>query len=169
MFTKFSVRQLVYAAFIAAIYAALTLFPPLAAISYGPIQFRVAEVMTVLPMYTPLAIPGLFVGCLISNMFSSYGFMDIVIGSTATLIAAIFTYLLRKNKLVALFMPVLFNGLIVGWLITYSMSFGSGVFPMPLFLFNAGTVALGELGVCYAFGYPFTLFLDKKGKDLFRT
>ncbi|MGL4483633.1 MAG: QueT transporter family protein, partial [Anaerovoracaceae bacterium] len=89
--TKF----LLQAAIIAAIYAALTI--ALAPISYGPMQVRIAEALTVLPAITPAAIPGLFIGCALANILGPYGALDIILGSTASLIAAVSSYLLRSK------------------------------------------------------------------------
>ena len=97
MFKKLlTTRSLCVSAVIAALYAAMTLL--LAPISYGPIQLRLSEAMTLLPILLPQAVPGLFVGCLIANLYTGM-LTDIIFGSLATLIAAIGTYLLRKKPL----------------------------------------------------------------------
>ena len=128
-------RSLCMSAVIAALYAALTLL--LAPISYGPIQLRLSEALTLLPMLLPQAVPGLFVGCLIANLYTGM-LTDIIFGSLATLIAAIGTYLLRKKPLLAAACPVVSNGLIVG--LTLSLSFH-----LPLLL-TMLEVAIGEIG-----------------------
>ena len=120
---------------IAALYAALTLL--LAPISYGPIQLRLSEALTLLPMVLPQAVPGLFIGCLIANLYTGM-LTDIIFGSLATLIAAVGTYLLRKKPLLAAACPVVSNGVIVGLVLTATSN-------MPLLL-TMGTVALGEVG-----------------------
>ncbi|MBQ4580195.1 MAG: QueT transporter family protein [Clostridia bacterium] len=136
MFKKLlSTRSLCVSAVIAALYAALTLL--LAPISYGPIQLRLSEAMTLLPMVLPQAIPGLFVGCLIANLYTGM-LTDIIFGSLATLLAAVGTYLLRKKPLLAAACPVLANGLIVGTVLALS-------FNLPLALTMA-EVAIGETG-----------------------
>ena len=114
MFKKLlTTRSLCLSAIIAALYAALTLL--LAPISYGNIQCRVSEAFTVLPMVLPQSIPGLFVGCLIANIFSpTPSIWDIVFGSLTTLIAACGTYALRKKPVLAAACPVVANGVIVG-------------------------------------------------------
>ena len=127
-------RSLCMSAVIAALYAALTLL--LAPISYGPIQLRLSEALTLLPMLLPQAVPGLFVGCLIANLYTGM-LTDIIFGSLATLIAAIGTYLLRKKPLLAAACPVVSNGLIVG--LTLSLSFH-----LPLLL-TMLEVAIGEI------------------------
>lgn len=104
-------RSLCISAVIAALYAALTIL--LAPISFGAIQLRVSEAMTLLPMVLPQAIPGLFVGCLIANLYSGM-ITDIIFGSLATLLAGIGTYFMRKIPVLAAACPVLINALIVG-------------------------------------------------------
>ena len=128
-------RSLCLSAVIGALYAALTLL--LAPISYGPIQLRLSEALTLLPMVLPQAVPGLFVGCLIANLYTGM-LTDIIFGSLATLIAAIGTYLLRKKPLLAAACPVVSNGLIVG--LTLALSFH-----LPLLL-TMLEVAIGEIG-----------------------
>jgi uncharacterized membrane protein len=138
------------AAVIAALYVALVLiFQP---ISFGPVQFRVAEALTLLPFLLPEAIPGLFVGCLIANVFGGFGLTDIVLGSSATLAAA---FLTRRapNKWAAAVPPVVVNGLVVG----VYLSFLTG---MPM-LFSIGYVALGEAGVCFALGVSLVHLLER--------
>ncbi len=128
-------HSLCMSAVIAALYAALTLL--LAPISYGPIQLRLSEALTLLPMLLPQAIPGLFVGCLIANLYTGM-LTDIIFGSLATLIAATGTYLLRKKPILAAACPVVSNGVIVG--LTLALSFH-----LPLLLTMA-EVAIGEIG-----------------------
>lgn len=128
-------RSVCVSAMIAALYAALTLV--LAPISYGNIQCRVSEAMTLLPLLLPQSIPGLFVGCLIANIYTG-SVLDIAFGSLATLLAAIGTYLLRKKPMLAAACPVVANGVIVGWVL--SVSYG-----LPLALTMA-EVAVGEIG-----------------------
>lgn len=139
MFKKLlTTRSLCLSAIIAALYAALTLL--LASISYGNIQCRVSEAFTVLPMVLPQSIPGLFVGCLIANIFSpTPSIWDIVFGSLTTLIAACGTYALRKKPVLAAACPIVANGVIVGtmvWALSHE-------FPL---LIQIGLIALGEFG-----------------------
>ena len=131
----FSTRSLCLSAIIAALYAALTL--ALAPISYGDWQCRVSEALTMLPILYPQAIPGLAVGCLLSNILGpGAGILDIVFGTLATLIAAIGTRVFRKNQWLAAACPVVANGLIVGAVLSVS-------FHLPYFL-TALQVAAGE-------------------------
>ena len=136
--TMFIVRSAV----IAALYAALTL--ALYPISFGAVQFRVSEALTLLPIVMPEAIPGLFVGCLVSNLIGSATPWDIIFGSLATLIAAILTYATRRNKILAAFWPVICNTVIVGLVLALTLD-------LPVFL-TMGEVGLGELAVVYTVG-----------------
>lgn len=148
-----TVKDLAMGGVIAALYAALTLI--FAPISFGEIQFRVSEALTLLPILTPAAVPGLFVGCLISNLLASgAGWMDVVFGSLATLLAAVMTRLLRRYSWLAALMPVVFNGVIIGAVL-------SRAFSLP-FLATACTVALGEAAVCYMLGLPLINVLRSK-------
>ena len=98
-------KKVVIAAMIAAIYAVLTIV--LAPISYGPIQVRLSEALTVLPALTPRGIPGVFVGCIVANIISPYGLVDLVLGSLATLIAAIASYKLKDHPWLVPLPPVI--------------------------------------------------------------
>lgn len=131
-----STRSICLSAVIAALYAATTLLLP--AISYGELQCRISEALTLLPILMPQAIPGLFVGCIIANLLSPVGIVDILFGSLATLIAAVGTYHFRQNRLLAAACPVLANGVIVGWMLSY-------FYGLPLWL-TMLQVALGEIG-----------------------
>ncbi|HZK62171.1 MAG TPA: QueT transporter family protein [Anaerovoracaceae bacterium] len=154
MKTKF----LIQAGIIAATYAALTIV--LAPFSYGPMQIRVSEALTILPYFTPAAVPGLFIGCLVSNYISPYGVIDMICGSGATLIAAAGSYMLRSKPVLVPLPPVLANAVIIGLMLYYAY----GV-PMNLFLIMAW-IGLGELIACYAIGYPLLRYL-KKYKRIF--
>lgn len=133
------------AAMIAAIYVVLTyLFAPF---SFGEIQVRIAEALTILPAFTPAAIPGLFIGCLIGNILGGAILPDIVMGSIATLIGAVFTYLLRgKSKFLLPVPPILSNTIIV----PYVLRLGYGVnLPIPFLML---TVGIGEVIGCGVLG-----------------
>ena len=150
--TMFIVRSAV----IAALYAALTL--ALYPISFGAVQFRVSEALTLLPIVMPEAIPGLFVGCLVSNLIGSATPWDIIFGSLATLIAAILTYATRRNKILAAFWPVLCNTVIVGLVLARTLD-------LPVFL-TMGEVGLGELAVVYTVGMAMLAALKRVPKKL---
>lgn len=136
---------LTQAAMIAAIYVVLTyVFAPF---SFGEIQVRIAEALTILPLFTPAAIPGLFIGCLIGNILGGAILPDIVFGSLATLIGACFTYLLReKSPLLAPLPPIMANTFIVPFVLRY----GYGV-PLPI-PFMMLTVGIGEVLSCGVLG-----------------
>ena len=148
---KSPTRLLVQAALIAAVYAALTLL--LQPISFGIVQFRVSEALTVLPALMPAAIPGLFVGCLLSNILGGFGWVDIVFGSLATLTAAWLTWLLRRHIWLAPVPPVVVNTLVVG---SYIWLLFDRALPYGLSL---GWFALGEAGACFLLGLPLLWFL----------
>lgn len=144
---RFTTQQMAAAGIIAAIYAALTLLLPIP--QYGGIQFRVAEAMTVLPFLFPAATPGLFVGCVIANLFSPYP-LDVVCGSAATLIACLLTQRM-PNRWLASLPPVVCNMVIVGAEIAwFEAGFGPGF--GAAYAFNALTVGLGELAACLILG-----------------
>ena len=145
---KPSVRGMVLTGLIAAIYVVCTL--PFGQIALGPIQFRIAELLTVLPFFTPWAIPGCTLGCLISNLLFSTPW-DALFGTLATLLAAFCTYKSRRWFLAPLW-PVLFNGLIIGTMLTFMLLPAFAWLP---WLIMVGEVAASEFVVCYLLGLPF--------------
>jgi len=158
------ITRLVHGALIAAVYAAATY--ALSAISYGPIQFRISEAMTVFSVLTPAAIPGLTVGCILGNLTSPYGIWDIVFGSLATLLAAVSARMLRKITfkgvpILSVLMPVIFNALIVGAEITFF--FPSDNASVTAFAISALQIGAGELAVCVLGGIPLFLAIRKTG------
>ena len=150
------------AAMIAAIYVVLCIaFAP---ISYGAIQVRVAEALTILPYFTPAAIPGLFIGCLIANFAGGSIMIDVIIGSLATLLGAIGTWLLRKkSRYLAPLPPILTNTLLVPYVLRY----GYGE-PLPI-PFLMATVGIGEIAACGIMGLVVLTVLKKYRKYIFRT
>ena len=152
-------RSIAFIGVLAGLYAALTVF--LAPISYSYIQVRVSEALTVLPYLTPLAIPGLFLGVLIANIFGGFGPWDIFGGSTLTLIAAVLTYWTRKTgkPWLAPLPPVLVNAFGVS---AYLQFLVEGFQPgLRTYLFFAVTIGVGELIACYAIGYPLLRWLQR--------
>lgn len=140
---EFTTKNIVTVGLVAAIYAVLTVF--LAPISYGPIQFRLSEVLNLLAFVNPVFAPGIVLGCFIANLFSPLGMMDVIFGTTATLISVMM--IVRAKKLwVASLWPVVFNGLIIGAELQYA-------FQVP-FLIGAFQVALGEFVVVTILGVP---------------
>ena len=107
------IRNIAVSAVIAALYVVLTYLANLLGLASGVIQVRLSEILTVMPVFTPAAIPGLFIGCLIANILTGCALWDVVFGSLATLIGAVGTYLLRKYNSLAVIPPVLANAIIV--------------------------------------------------------
>lgn len=152
-------KYLVHGAVIAAVYTALTLL--LMPLSYGVMQIRVSEALTVLPALSPAAIPGLFIGCFVANMLGPNGMIDVILGSSATLLAALASYKLRNRPLLVPLPPVLANGLIIGPMLYYVYAV-----PVPLWACILW-VALGEAIACYGIGLPLFRYMSKR-KSIFR-
>ena len=130
----------VQAAMIAALYVVLTYITNLLGLASGTIQVRFSEALCILPVFTPAAIPGLFIGCLISNLW------DIIFGSIATLLGALGTYFLRKKKFVYTLPPVIANIIIVPLVLRYGYGFTTVYKGVDISLvFNAVTVGIGEI------------------------
>jgi uncharacterized membrane protein len=148
----FSAGNLTLAAIVAALYAAVTLL--FAPISYGPVQFRVSEALTLLPALFPQAVPGLAVGCLIANLLGSATPWDVIFGTLATLLAAALTRRFRKNVWLAGAAPVLCNAVIVGLVLHFTLA---DALLIPTVL----SVGLGEVVVVYALGVPMVFALRR--------
>lgn len=163
---KINTRNLITAAVVGALYAVLTMV--LALISYGALQFRVSEVLCILPFFMPSTAWGLFVGCIVANLMSTAGVLDVVFGSLATLITCLCIARCGKMgntlkaRLLACFMPVIWNGLIVGATLTIALAGLNPLTHFGAFLVFAGEVALGELGVMYIIGLPLMTYLPKQ-------
>lgn len=161
------ILHLVYGAIIAALYAAATVL--ISPISYGAVQFRLSEALTVLSVFTPAAVPGLTVGCIIANLASPYGIWDILFGSAATFLAALSARKLRSITfkglpLLSIIMPVIFNAIIIGAeiaILTPAESTKSAMFAI-----SALQVGAGELAVCLLGGIP--LYYAVKKTKLFK-
>ena len=158
--------KLAFAAVVGALYAILTMV--LAPISYGPLQFRISEALCVLSYFTPAAAWGLFIGCAIANTLSAAGLPDVIFGSLATLIACLGMSAVGKHmkdslksRLLACFLPVIVNAVIVGAMLTYAYIGLSPLEHPGAFAVCAGGVALGELPVMYLFGLPLMSWLPK--------
>jgi len=167
-----NLKKLVSAAAVGALYAALTMM--LAPISYAPlpifpVEFRISEVLCILPFFFPGSAIGLFIGCLIANILSPFGIIDVVFGSLATLLAGLCTAAIGKRArklgkaslgtcLAACIMPVLFNAPIIGAVIAYSSTefeFWKG------FVFYGAQIGIGELGVMLVLGLPIMRYILK--------
>ena len=163
---KKSIYFTVEAAMIAASYIGLTFISNLLNLAYGPIQFRISEVLTILPIFTLSAIPGLCIGCFISNIVSSLGPIDMIFGTTATLIAALLTFLLKNLTIkglpiLAFLPPVIINAVII--CIEINMFFLPEGASLWGFITSALSVGIGELGVCFVLGIPLYLTIKKYG------
>lgn len=165
------VRLIAQSALIAAVYTVLTL--ALAPLSFGQMQVRVSEALTLLCVFSPSAIIGVTLGCAIANAAGFFtgvnilGAFDIVFGTLATLLAALCSYLLRNVRLKGLVIPaalppVLFNALMIGGEL---MVLIAGGFNFPIFLINALWVGLGELIACLALGVPLIYVLERSHLD----
>ena len=144
--TENKVRFLALSAVIAALYAVLTYAAAAVNLAYGPFQFRFSEALTVLPAFTPAAIPGLAVGCLLSNLASPLGIVDWVFGTLATLIGAAVSYAVRKNQYLVPLPPILSNALIIPWVLKYAYELP---FSIPFLML---TVSIGEVLSCGILG-----------------
>lgn len=141
---------------IAAIYAVLTY--ALAPISYGPIQVRVSEALCILPFFTPAAVPGLFIGCIIANALGGFGIWDIIFGSLATLIAAAITAKIKVKWLVPL-PAVVINAVVIGFLLNQLIN-------APL-VATMAWIALGQAASCYILGLPLLFLFERYKKQIF--
>ncbi len=152
------VKGLTTSAIIAAMYVVLTYLSAMFGLSSGVIQLRISEALTILPVYTAAAVPGLFVGCIIANLLSGCVALDVVFGSIATLIGAVGTRLVgEKHKYLALLLPILSNTVIIPFVLRYAY----GAEDALIFMFV--TVGIGELLSCGVFG----ILLDKACSRLF--
>jgi len=160
------VRKIAFSGAIAALYIAITL--AIMPLSFGPVQIRFSEVLTILPFFFPASIWGIFIGCIIANLFSPYGLIDIVVGPTASLIAAICTCYLGMSrgrdsvfiKALACFPPVIFNAIFIGAMIAYFIvgDLSSNLF-INTFIIYGLWVGLGQLIVLYLIGFPLMIYL----------
>lgn len=151
---RFSTRSVARVAILTAVYALLTVLPPLSAISYGPVQVRVAEALTVLPFAFPWAVWGLYLGCVVSNLASPFLIWDIGLGATGTLVAALLTRRMPKAYLAPL-PPVVVNALVVSLYV--SRLSGMPYWPVVLY------IGAGQAVACYGLGYPLLLYVLRGG------
>ena len=156
-----SVLFMTQAAMIATIYVVLTVvFAPF---SFGQVQVRISEALTILPFFTPAAIPGLYIGCLIGNIIGGAILPDIIFGSFATLIGAAFTYLLRKqSKFLAPIPPIAANTIIVPFVLYYAYGITR---PIPLLMLG---LLIGELISCGLLGMILLTSLEKHRYKIFK-
>ena len=150
-------------ALIAAAYAGLTYLSNVLSLAYGPIQLRVSEILTILPVFTPAARPGLTIGCFIANI-GSFNVADLLFGTLATLAAAILTYFLKGIKLkgipfLAFLPPVIVNAVVIGFEI--ALFFLPEGYSLWGFIISGLQVGIGQFIVCFVFGIPFYLVVKK--------
>lgn len=151
---KKSSRNIVYAAVIAALYTVLTVVSSLMGLSYSPIQVRLSEALTILPLFTPSAVYGLFIGCIVSNLITGCHILDIVFGSIATLIGALFTLLIskriKKEKPRALLGPlpaILSNTAVIPFILSYVYGFEGSLPYFMITVFAGELISAGILGI----------------------
>lgn len=159
---KKKVSFIVHAAVIAALYVVLTLVANALGLANHAIQIRFSESLTILPLFTPAAIPGLFIGCILSNFITGCMALDIVFGSIATLLGAIGTYALRKHsKWLAPLPPILANTLVVPFVLAYVYKFEGSI---PYFML---TVGIGEIISCGVLGLLLHNIMQKYKRYIF--
>lgn len=152
--------HLTQAAIIAALYIVLTFFANALGLANYAVQVRFSESLTILPYFSKAAIPGLFIGCLLSNILTGCALPDIIFGSLATLIGAIITYALRKYKWAASVGPILSNAVIIPFVLLYAY----GIEPL---WFSFATVTAGEVISCGLLGMLLLFSLEKYRRVLF--
>lgn len=170
---KSKVLLITQAAMIAAIYVAMTLFIQVFNLASGAIQVRISEALTILPAFTIAAVPGLFIGCLISNLITGCMPLDVVFGSLATLIGAVLTYVISHGywkfdgkkrfarKFLAPLPPIISNTIIVPFVLAYVYAIEGTI---PFFML---TVGAGEIISCGVIGIILMLALEKYRGTIF--
>ena len=157
---KFTVRDLTLAAMVAALYAVMGYFGNIFGLTFGPVQCRFAEALTVLPFVFPAAAPGLVVGCFLTNLLSLYGPLDMVFGTLATAIAAWLTMKMPKWYLAAL-PPILVNALILAPMWAWTDVGAVNTAFWVACGWNALTFLPAEAAVCYVLGTPLLKLLPR--------
>jgi len=152
---KKAIQNLTIGALTAALYVVFTFISSLFGLSSGVIQVRFSEALCILPIFFPASIPGLVIGCFLSNLLTGAVIFDVLFGTVATLIGAIGTYLLRKTKVLGFLSPVVANALIVPWVLKCAYGFTEAVPYLML------TVGLGELVSVCALGAILHSFIKK--------
>ncbi len=169
MKSNLKVRFLTESAVIAALYMVLTYVSASLNLAYGPVQFRLSEVLTILPVFTPAAIPGITIGCFLGNLGSPLGPIDWVFGSFASLAAAYITYILKDIKIkqipvLSFLAPVVINAVIIGFEIaclSTSGDFSLSFISLSGFMYGALSVGLGEFVMCFVLGIPLYIAINK--------
>ncbi len=156
------VQLLTQGALIAALYVVLTYVVNLFGLASGAIQVRLSEALCILPIFTPAAIPGLFVGCLLSNTLTGCMALDIIFGSLATLVGALGTYLLKKTKFIFTLPPVIANMVVVPLVLRYVYGLGDAYWYLVI------TVGVGEIISICVLGMILKMALNKHKKAIFK-
>lgn len=151
------------AAIIAALYVILTFLAAALGISSGVIQVRFSEALTILPLFTPAAIPGLFLGCLISNLLTGACLIDIIFGSLTTLLAAFISYKIRKYKYAVCVPPIIANTLFIPLILRFGYGMTDDSIPFMML-----TVGAGEVISCGILGYILLTALYKHRNVIFK-
>lgn len=163
-----SLTTMVQAAMIAAIYVVLTFIASAFGLANHAVQVRFSEALTILPYFTPAAIPGLFIGCLLSNVLTGCALPDIIFGSLATLIGALGTYALRRWKWCAPICPIIANTIIVPLVLIYGYGLLiEGMSFLQCFGYYCLTVGAGEIISCGILGMVLLLSLQKYQSKIF--
>ena len=163
-----SLTAMVHAAMIAAIYVVLTFIANAFGLANYAVQVRFSEALTILPFFTPAAIPGLLIGCLLSNILTGCALPDIIFGSLATLIGALGTHALRKWKWCAPVCPILANTIIVPLVLIYGYGLLiEGMSILQCFGYYCLTVGAGEIISCGILGMILLFSLEKYQHILF--
>ena len=154
---KKNTQHLTQGAAIAALYVVLTFVSNAFGLSSGVIQLRISEALYALAIFTPSAVLGLFVGCILSNILVGGILIDVIFGSIATLIGAFFTYKLRNRPALALIPPILSNAIIIPPILKFAYGFEGSIWFFVL------TVGIGEILSCGVLGYLLYLTIKKYG------
>ncbi len=156
MKSRKKIKGIAFAAITAAVYVVLTYIASAFGLASGAIQIRLSEALTILSVFSPYAIPGLFVGCILANLLTGCALWDIIFGSIATLLGAIGTYFLRKYKILPLLPPIIANSLIVPPVLMFVYGFEGTYWYFTL------TVAIGEIISCGILGWILRKNTDKR-------
>lgn len=150
------------AAMIAALYVVLTIFISSFGLASGDVQVRISEALTILPYFTPAAIPGLTIGCFLSNLFTGCVPLDIIFGTLATLLGALGSYALRRCRWLVPLPPVIANTIIVPYVLRFAYGMDAAI---PYLMISVGT---GEIISCYILGLLLLFALERFGNPLFQ-
>lgn len=159
------VNHILLGAMTAALYVLLTLLSNVFGLSSMPVQVRFSEALTIMPVFTGAAIPGLFIGCILSNMLTGGIILDVIFGSLATLVGAVGTRLLRKKPILALLPPILMNSLTVPFILAYAYGIEGSVGFFMFTVFAGEMISAGGLGSLLYFALkPYAGLLFGRGK-----